>query len=128
MNEKDRRVDTAGPVSSLTSNPFSQLAAVPRDWLPEGPVGLPQASTRTGNSTPCFRVGKTKKGGYPISMERRAAGKSVTIIRNLSGDTEALLALLKKHCAAGGKAFADSVEVQGDHGAKIEAFLRDRGF
>lgn len=59
-------------------------------------------------------------------MERRAAGKSVTIVRNLSGDTEGLLALLKKHCAAGGKAFADSIEIQGDHRAKVEAFLREK--
>lgn len=74
-----------------------------------------------------FRVARTRKGGYPISVERRAAGKTVTVVRNVSGDTEALLTMLKKRCAAGGKAFEDSVEVQGDHRDKVEAFLREQG-
>lgn len=74
-----------------------------------------------------FHVERTRKGGYPIFLEKRAAGKTVTIIRNLSGDTEALLALLKKRCAAGGKALVDSVEIQGDHRTKVDAFLREKG-
>jgi translation initiation factor 1 len=79
-------------------------------------------------SRPEFRVARTRKGEYPIFLERRAAGKTVTIVRNLSGDTNALLALLKRHCAAGGKAFADCVEIQGDHRSKVNSFLREKGF
>ena len=60
-------------------------------------------------------------------MEKRRAGKVVTIIRNVSGNTDVLVTALKKRCAAGGKAFADSVEIQGDHGSRVEVFLREKG-
>jgi translation initiation factor 1 len=123
MAKKSKRIDTAGPASSLTSNPFAQLGETKPETHQEAPPQAPQPKPKAN-----FTVGRTKKGDYPIFMEKRAAGKSVTIIRNLSGDTEALLALLKKHCAAGGKAFADSVEIQGDHRDKVRAFLRERGF
>ena len=70
-----------------------------------------------------YQVGKTRKGGWPLSVEKRPAGKVVTVIRNISGDAEALLSALKKRCGAGGVVREGSVEVQGDHCAKIEAFL-----
>lgn len=128
MREKPRRVDTAGPASSLTASPFAQLGAMSPELLRESaaPVPAPQ-QPREDTPKPTFRVERTRKGGYPIFVEKRAAGKVVTIIRSLSGDTEALLAVLKKRCAAGGKAFADSVEIQGDHRAKVEALLREKG-
>jgi translation initiation factor 1 len=125
---KTKRVDITGPASPLTSNPFSQLGATPPERLRESPEpAQPPQEPRARKPQAAFRVERTRKGSYPIIVERRAAGKSVTIVRNLSGDTEALLALLKKHCAAGGKAFADSIEIQGDHRAKVETFLREKG-
>jgi translation initiation factor 1 len=128
MKHKPQRIDTAGPASSLTSNPFSQLSATPPEKLHENAVPqLPPQEPRKDKSGAPFRVERTRKGGYPIFVENRSAGKTVTIVRNLSGNAEALLALLKKHCAAGGKAFEDSVEIQGDHRAKVEAFLREKG-
>ena len=129
MREKAKRLDTAGPASSLRSNPFSQLPVPPPENLGANPVPAlpPHAEAREDTPHPAFRVTKTRKGDYPIFLERRAAGKTVTILRNLSGDTDALLASLKKRCAAGGKAFADSVEIQGDHRAKVDAFLREKG-
>ena len=128
MNEKTKRVDTNGPALSLTSNPFSQLSEIPPGRAAASPApALPSQDTRADKARVEFHVARTRKGGYPIFVERRAAGKTVTIVRNLSGNTEALLALLKKRCAAGGKAFADSVEIQGDHRTKVEAFLREKG-
>jgi translation initiation factor 1 (eIF-1/SUI1) len=128
MKEKPKRVDIAGPASSLTSNPFSGLGAPPQ----ESPRAIsapasPPEKPREERPQAGFRVERTKKGNYPVFLEKRAAGKTVTIVRNLSGATEALLALLRKHCAAGGKAFADSVEIQGDHCTKVETFLRGKG-
>jgi translation initiation factor 1 (eIF-1/SUI1) len=73
---------------------------------------------------PQFSVSRTKKGGYPIELEKRSGGKVVTIVRKISGDTEALLRVFRKLCAAGGKAGEDSIELQGDHRAKVETFLR----
>lgn len=128
MREKPKRLNIGGPASSLTSNPFSQLSATPAEKLRESPAPeLPPQERREGRPRAQFRVERTRKGDYPILLEKRAAGKTVTIVRNLSGDTEALLALLKKHCAAGGKAFVDSVEIQGDHRTKVDAFLREKG-
>jgi len=127
MREKPKRIDTAGPASPLTSNPFSQLVT------PHGNPGevlvpaQPSQDPHEDKPQVRFRIERTRKGDYPIFVEKRAAGKTVTIIRNLSGDTEALLKLLKKHCAAGGKAFTDSVEIQGDHRSKVEVFLREKG-
>lgn len=120
---KTERVDVNASSEPLTDNPFAALRGAVPEKLPAGPD-----KPSPVNVNPPFRIERTRKGGYPIAMERRAAGKSVTIIRNVSGDVDALLSLLKKHCAAGGKAFEDSVEVQGDHGAKIEAFLREKGY
>ncbi len=132
MREKARRVDTARPTSaaqqlvnsgpSLASNPFSELRVETPECLAAAPARTPANETKSE-----FRIARTKKGGWPISLEKRGAGKTVTIIRNVCGDTGALLALLKKRCAAGGKAFEDSVEVQGDHRERIDAFLRERG-
>ena len=72
-----------------------------------------------------FRVGKTRKGGWPVSLEKRPAGKVVTVIRNVTGDAERLLSVLKKRCGAGGVVREGSVEVQGDHRTKVEAFFTE---
>ena len=73
---------------------------------------------------PHFTVERTRKGGYPISLEKRPSGKVVTIIRNVSGDAEGLLKLLKKKCGAGGCLADNAIEIQGDHRERIEAILR----
>ena len=127
MREKPKRIDTAGPASPLTSNPFAQLVT-PHENPDEVPApAQPPQNPHEDKLQVKVRIERTKKGNYPIFAEKRSAGKTVTIIRNLSGDTEALLKLLKKHCAAGGKAFTDSVEIQGDHRGKVEVFLREKG-
>lgn len=125
MREKTKRIEVAGPVTPLTSNPFAGLKTTP---IGNGADVPPPAQVPADRQPqPPFRIERTRKGGYPIFVENRAAGKTVTIIRNLSGDTEALLKLLNKYCAAGGKAFPDSIEIQGDHRAKLEGFLREKG-
>jgi len=125
MKKKAKRIETSGAATSLTSNPFSQLNATS---LPDDPVPAPPSEcVREDTPRPEFQVERTRKGGYPIFLEKRRAGKVVTIIRNVSGNTDALVAALKKRCAAGGKAYADSVEIQGDHRTKVEAFLREKG-
>jgi translation initiation factor 1 (eIF-1/SUI1) len=47
------------------------------------------------------------------------------VIRNVDGDAEALLSVLKKRCGAGGVVREGAVEVQGDHRTKVEAFLAE---
>jgi len=122
MKKKANRIPTSGD-GQLTSNPFEQLTALLPDVPPsnEPPPEAPPVS-------PAFTIMRTKKGGLPIAVERRAAGKSVTIVKNVSGDTHLLCELLKKHCAAGGKASNDAVEIQGNHLAAIESFIKAHGF
>ena len=128
MREKAKRIKTSGPATSLTSNPLSQLSiTLPDDHTSISVPAPPSDCVREDKPRPEFHVARTRKGGYPILLEKRRAGKVVTIIRNVSGNTDVLVAALKKRCAAGGKALADSVEIQGDHGSKVEAFLREKG-
>lgn len=128
MSGKNKRISTSGPATSLTSSPFAQLLSTENLPSAENTPGVPPSQNPPKpKPAAAFRIARTKKGNYPIFLEKRAAGKMVTVIRNVSGDLEALLSLLKKKCAAGGKAFEDSVEIQGDHCVKIESFFRENG-
>lgn len=104
----------------LRDSPFADLGAGMLDDLPQGPAPNPPHDT-----APAFRVQKTKKGNWPLSVEKRAAGKVVTIVGNVSGDADALLSKLKKRCGAGGVTRNGAVEIQGDQCAAIERFLSD---
>jgi len=114
-------VDPDRPPVKLSHNPFAGLAgAIPED--------LPQHETT--HETPVravpirpWVVGKTRKGGFAISIERRAKGKRVTVLGNVSGDAEALLRELKKRCGAGGVVREGAIELQGDHQAAVVEFL-----
>jgi translation initiation factor 1 len=58
-------------------------------------------------------------------------GKAVTVVRGLALDAEALAALakrLKAACGSGGTVKDGQIEVQGEHGDKIVAFLQAEGF
>lgn len=121
---KNRKPQADNPTGNgeLESNPFALL-------LGKFPETAAPAADKASPSKPVlsFRVEHTRKGGYPIFLEKRPGGKTMTIVRNVSGDADALLTLLKKRCAAGGKAFEDWVEVQGNHCDKVQALLRDLG-
>jgi translation initiation factor 1 (eIF-1/SUI1) len=54
----------------------------------------------------------SKKGGFPVSVESRARGKTVTVIHNVSGNVEALLADLKSSVGSGGLVREGNVEVR----------------
>lgn len=106
----------------LTANPFAHLEGF---TAPEGamPVALPETPAPASPGL-AVRVQRTKKGGFPVFLEKRPNGKTVTVVRNASGDLEGLLKLLKKQCGAGGVVRDDTVEVQGDHRDRVEALLR----
>ncbi len=122
MKDGKPQANTNSPDGTLDSSPFSKLLGkFPETAAPKADTVAPLKPVLN------FRVGRTKKGGYPIFLEKRPGGKTMTIIRNVSGDSDALLTLLKKRCAAGGKAFEDWVEVQGDHCDRIQTLLRGLG-
>lgn len=118
------RADLSGDGKPLTESPFASLGRR-ADTLPPGPApDSPKAAPVSAREETRYQVAKTRKGGWPVFVERRAAGKVVTVIRNVSGDAEALLSTLKRKCGAGGVVRDGEVEIQGDHRARIEAFLQ----
>ena len=75
-----------------------------------------------------FQVGGTKKGGMPVTTEKRPRGKTVTVIGNVKGDKEELIRLLKSPLGCGGHASGhDRVEIQGDHASAIHDLLLKHG-
>ena len=125
MSKKKKRIDTSAERMPLTANPFDPLRGRTGD-LPQAPdrVATPGNDTRA-KPAPGYSVGRTRKGGWPVRTERRAAGKTVTVVENVSGDAAALLAALRKRCGAGGAVRDGAVEIQGDHSAAIAAYLDD---
>jgi translation initiation factor 1 len=58
-------------------------------------------------------------------------GKTVTVVSGFQTSAATLTDLAKKlknHCGAGGAVKEDIVEVQGDHGDKIQQFLVELGY
>jgi len=120
---KKKRIDTnPEPDAPLTDNPFEALSGQMPEDLPEG-ESSPQPSVADHNPAPSWSVEKTRKGGWPVRFEKRAGNKAVTIIDRVSGDAKTLLTALKKHCGAGGTIREGSIELQGDHREKVQAFL-----
>lgn len=123
MKKKSLRIETSGPDSSLTHNPFSRINMT----LPEGPNAivnpeLPEQPPQKPDELP-FSVARTRKGGWHITVERRPSGKTVTVVHGVEGDAEALCTRLKKKCATGGTTIGTSVELQGNHKNTIELYL-----
>ncbi len=66
-----------------------------------------------------------------IQVERRKKGKQVTVVRGLSAvdnDLEQLLTQLKTACGAGGTVKGETLEIQGDHIARVRAHLTSLGY
>lgn len=123
MAKEKTRIDLSGDKTPFVHNPFAALQAMKTEALPEQQA-TPVSPATPKNKTEAFQVGRTRKGGLHIRLERRAKGKMVTVIGNVSGDAEELLRQLKKHCGAGGVVREDTVEIQGDHCERVEAFLK----
>jgi translation initiation factor 1 len=121
------RDDKSGDGESLVNNPFGALAGLKGD-LPDAPVAVaPKAVAEIvkPKANAPFHIQRTRKGGMPLSIEKRPGGKVATLIGNVQGDADALLAILKKKCGAGGVVRDGAVEIQGDHRNRIEIILRE---
>ena len=55
-------------------------------------------------------------------------GKTVTVVRGLSGDLNAVAKDLKRLCATGGAVKDGAIEIQGDHRDKVVARLLSEGY
>eukprot|EP00928_Gymnodinium_smaydae_P010780 TRINITY_DN14062_c0_g2_i1.p1 TRINITY_DN14062_c0_g2~~TRINITY_DN14062_c0_g2_i1.p1 ORF type:complete len:890 (-),score=172.68 TRINITY_DN14062_c0_g2_i1:114-2783(-) len=86
-----------------------------------------------GSSQACgFSVHASKKGELPFRTEKRARGKKVTIIANVSGDATKLVRALQSMLGVGGtvrqaERGSWTVEVQGDQVARVTKALLDFG-
>ncbi len=108
----------------LKNNPFAALGEGRGD-LPPGNAPVTEAAPTENAPAQPYRIAKTRKGGLPVTVEKRARGKVVTVVRNISGDGASLLKDLKRRCGAGGVVREDSIEIQGDHREKVKAYLKE---
>jgi hypothetical protein len=117
-----KRIDTGPADAPLSDNPFAGLGDMIKGDLPTSPPEESKPEYVEILKVP-YAVGKTRKGGWALSLERRAKG-SVTVLGNVTGDGKALLKALRKHCGAGGVFHDDRIEIQGDQREAIERFLK----
>ena len=122
VRERKERIDTRAERETLGDTPFAALEGL----RPDLPASAPEATQPDAprQTAAPYTVGKTRKGGYALSIEKRGGGKCVTLLGNVQGDAGALLQILKRHCGAGGTVRDDAVEIQGDHRQAIEKYLR----
>ena len=67
--------------------------------------------------------GNDPKKPMKIFIEKRR-GKSVTIIKNASGDLRKTASMLKSKLSCGGSVKNDQIELQGDHLLSVEKILK----
>ncbi|MFP6581866.1 MAG: hypothetical protein VCD00_04850 [Candidatus Hydrogenedentota bacterium] len=118
--QKKKRIDVSSEREELSDNPFATLAANVSD-LPEAPLN--QNAKAKAEIISLYQVARTRKGNWPVRIEKRGGGKIVTIVEQISGDGKAFLKALQKSLGTGGKFDGSTVQIQGDHVAKVEAFL-----
>lgn len=66
-----------------------------------------------------------------VAVEKRKAGRVMTVIRGLAAadsDLPDLLTRLKNHCGAGGSLQDEILEIQGDQSGKVREFLGKLGY
>ncbi len=121
----DKRIPL-GDSSPLADNPFAALGGVEE----EGSVAASGSAEIVSHAKPDagghglkFSVERTRKGGWPLSVEKRRGSKTVTVLDRVSGDTKGLLKHLRQLCGAGGSLKDGRIEIQGDHVNSIRALL-----
>ena len=61
-----------------------------------------------------------------MTIEKRSCGKRVTVVRNVVGDSSALLSGLKKKLVCGGVISKDGIiEIQGERQSAVEKYLTE---
>lgn len=117
-HEKLKRRPLGG--ESLGYEAFAALAPAVKAPQAVSIAPAPPASPPTSST---FRVKKSRKGNWPLALEKRGGGKVITVLSKVEGDKSALLAALRKHCGAGGAVREGAVEIQGDQREKVVQFL-----
>lgn len=118
--QKKNRIDVSSEHQELTDNPFAALAGSV-SGSPDAPLN--QKAEPKAEIISLYQVARTRKGNWPVRIEKRSGGKVVTIVEQISGDGKAFLKALQKSLGTGGKFDGCTVQIQGDHVTKVEAFL-----
>ena len=103
------------------------------------PLQRPVTCEACGKPIPECRCPRTASGRIllpkdqapRVQRERRAGGKTMTVISGLdpvASDLPRLLSKLKTACAAGGGIADGCVEIQGDHRDRIVQLLKGMGY
>ena len=85
---------------------------------------------RRGKPTPSASHGPQLPNDGVVRVFREKGGrggKTVTVIRGLTGDLTAVASDLKKLCGSGGAVKDGAIEIQGDHREKVIARLQAAG-
>ena len=93
--------------------------------------GWPAADCRCAATLSAGREEVPEKLVAKLRLEKRASGKSVTVVDGLPDNTELLAKLAKewkKACGTGGSAAAGSIELQGDQRERLRDLLQKHGF
>jgi translation initiation factor 1 (eIF-1/SUI1) len=106
----------------LSDSPFGKLNQM-TGIEPEESAPSPESLPAQKKQVAAYSVQKSKKGHWPLSVEKRSGGKKVTLLKNIQGDGKELLSLLKKKCACGGDYKEGQLELQGDQTSKVSDFL-----
>ncbi|MFH1810415.1 MAG: translation initiation factor [Pseudomonadota bacterium] len=106
--------------AGLTSRPFASLETLFAD-APHRDLPVLEQPARPAPKL--YEVTRTRKGGWPVHVEKRGGGKIVTIIGPVTGDAAVFLKELKSFCGAGGTVRDDVVEIQGDQTQRVQQFL-----
>jgi translation initiation factor 1 len=87
-----------------------------------------QGRVRPRETRPAPVPSAPRDGIVRIFRERAGrGGKTVTVVRGLSGDATALLGDLRRLCGTGGTLKDGALELQGDHRERVAAHLRGLG-
>ena len=93
--------------------------------------GWPEKECRCSSSLSAPPEPVPPKIAAKLRLEKRASGKSVTVIEGLPKNAsflESLAGELKRRCGAGGHAGEASVELQGDQRERVRELLGRKGW
>jgi translation initiation factor 1 len=111
----------AAPPPSAFHAPFSGLGAL-REVLPPGPAAPAAKPAKKERQPPPRAV---------VRLERKGRrGKEVTVVEQLAlsrAERQAWLSELRRLLGCGGVEEEEALVLQGDHRARVEAYLRSRG-
>eukprot|EP00985_Skeletonema_marinoi_P018117 scaffold10059_cov181-Skeletonema_marinoi.AAC.4 len=129
----DQQFPSLGAQPSRSGRPIGgsssvshHAGAVPSKKIEKNMVFAETIPAGQGATNLGYHVTGSKKGGFPVTKEKRSCGKRVTVVRNVAGDSSALLSGLKKKLGCGGVISKDGIiEIQGERQSAVEKYLTE---